>query len=423
MKLIYIIFLYTFLVGNLFAQIITPPNESIITPIELNDWKLGIIPENQSELWFSFVVEESSEYLLMAIPHTESGLEYQIYDPENTLILNAFIIQPNTLKSRKVFESSGRHLLLIRNANPQLSSISFQVRKIEDRTVKVIDSIWFNQTQQALDEYNTLLASNPNDPELNLVSSALEFISIVENPDQQLSNLLRAYNAEIDFFPQSTFEINTATTTEQITAIQQYTRDVLIPTTNRTLSKLGKISFDEPFEFIIPRGIDDQHVNNYQGWFFIDNADVTILSGALHISKSLALLFNVYVLDIDPIEFNETFESFTEPTNLQQFMDTHPTFLSGSNDIQNLIQSALSNWLLGSEKLRDGLDLIAARDTPQSVHLFYLEDHDDFETIKRYSRLFDRMIFGMITATGGDFNGDTRVDRWDLYDLGTIINQ
>lgn len=402
---------------------IVPPDESDITPIEINNWYLGIIPENQSEIWYSFNVDSDFEYLLMATNHAESVFEYNIYNPDNTLFLNAFIFQSTTMQNRKIFESSGRYLLLVRKTSSQLSNMSLQVRKIEDRTVRVIDSIWFNQNQQVLDEYNGLLDSNPNDPELNVISSILEIINIVENPDQRFSDLLKAFNTEIDFFPKSKYQINAATSTVQVSEIQQYIRDILIPVANRTLSKLERVSIEEPFEFIIPKDIDDQHENNYKNWFFIDNADVRILAGGLHISKSLALLFLAFELGIEPIEFNETFNNFREPENLQQFMDTHPDLLTGEFDIQNLIQSALSNWLLGTEKIREGLDLIIERKSPQSVHMFYLEDQDDVENIQRYTKLLDRMVFGLITATGGDFNGDTKIDRWDLYDVGALIHK
>lgn len=391
-------------------------------PIELtlNEWKTSLLQFNDDDL-FSFTAVKGEEYLIMVTSEDLDYLDMNILDTGGDPIFN---LEQNydqaMVRTGFLSEETGVHFIQIETFLSQVV-YSICVKQIGDTASYAMTMMKEDKTRQALMEYKARLDTNPTDPELNFYVAVLNIVDIVETPDHEFSQLLDAFGAQIDFFPASEIVIDASASMEKISRIQEYAVQRLLPRVDETIRYLQTTGSAPDLQMLIPARIVGSAKERIEiVWFSADQADIKIVTGFVSIVKSMIYALSAFDLGIEPKVFNERFEDIMNPIDFDAFLIDYPDLFAGAYDIQSILQASLRHWLMGTKHIREGLEFMANRATPQSAHLFYTEA-ETARTMQRYLTLLDRTFYGLLRATGGDFNGDTRVDYWDLYDLRTLV--
>ena len=82
-------------------------------------------------------------------------------------------------------------------------SYFLSVQTASSRFTHALSLVQNNQSRDALNEMQVLLASGPDDPEINLYTAILRLVDIVETPDNRLQEIYRQFGIDFDFFPAS----------------------------------------------------------------------------------------------------------------------------------------------------------------------------------------------------------------------------
>jgi|GEM_PF-3813670 hypothetical protein len=421
----------TFLIKLFFYGVIllisigNPPSavSGIINPVQIDEWTYGILIENENEDWYSFKASQGSEYIITAVGDSLERYELYLYDTDGILILKVDLDR-NSISKKIGFicEKSDTYYVVVRSYANSIGTYKIAVLKISDRIKRAMELIYNNRTGEALVEYQTLLNANPDDPELNLHIAILRLIDILESPDERFIKLLDAFGAKIDLFPSTVIIMDASSSTENISEIQSYVVDTVLPKVDESLKNLEKIQQQNEIRILLPLSIVPGAQERVEiDWIEVDKADVEMLSGFTLILKSMILAVNAFDVGIEPKVIYDQFEDPAYPTDFDSLLIEYPNLLSGKLDVQKLFQASLSNWLLGTDKMRNGLSKMEMRRSIQEVHLFYTKP-GFAENLARYLVLLDRVFISLLKVTGGDLNGDTSVDYWDLHDLRLLLD-
>lgn len=411
---------------------------AVTYPLEQGKWIAGIFDSSIGEDHFFFEAQKGTEYFIILEEGTEGRFELSLYSEDgNTLLSRIEPFSPSGQSNnviRYTFSSSGIYYITVKPYMGLPGSYFLSVQTASSRFTHALSLVQNNQSRDALNEMQVLLASGPDDPEINLYTAILRLVDIVETPDNRLQEIYRQFGIDFDFFPASSTIKNPTDTMMKLSELQSYAVENVLPCIDQSLRHLEKVIQHPDVQVFIPPIVyekkanpkdfpidPDKHVGKI-GWVQVDNSDVRILAGILLLSKSMILSLNAFDMGMEPKIMAERFyPNLLDPMMLDSLLIEYPNLLSGKADIQAIFRSSLQNWLLGTQKIREGLLSIAKRNTPQDVHMFYLETGQIAESAARYLSLLDRVFTGLLTVTGGDFNGDSVVDYWDLHDLQNTI--
>ena len=409
----------------------------IIYPLQPGTWISGIFESLDNEDHFSFEAQSDSEYIIIASPVSIKRLELILYDEDGTTVIaknNPWDDSSNSIKW--TCSSSGTYILSVKPFQGSTGTYNLSVQIPSARFNRIISLIKDNRCHEAINEQLNFLEAIPDDPEVNLYTAILRIIDILETPDNRLLSIYSQFGIEFDLIPSSVHISNPTDTMLQASEIQSYAVENILPVIDESLQNLNKaINYPELFVFFSPIVIEKEVDPNdpYNGydnteaktdWVQIDNADVHITAGLLLITKSMILTQNAFDMGIEPKVVAERFyPNPTDPILLDSLLIEYPNLLSGKSNIQDIFRSAIRNWLLGTQKIREGLNRIASRKTPQDIHLFFLKNSQNAAATARYLSFLDRVFTGLLIVSGGDFNGDTAVNNWDLHELSSFIKR
>ena len=414
-----------------FAENTTKP-QSVISPLETGVWISGVFESSDESDFFSFEAQGGIEYIIIASPDSLEQFQLGLYDTDGTTVL---ALNDPWDENSKYLEwtclTSGQYLIKIEPYNGSTGRFQISVQSANSRLKYLLQLLKNNRCQEALDDQLQFLEIAPDDPESNLYAAVLRIINLIENPDQQLVSIYNEFQIDFDLFPSGSRIDNPTDTMMKVSEIQLYGVENILPVIDLSLEHLEKVinqsdatAFIPPIQYdkkVYPDEVNEEETDltaARTGWVQIDNGDVKISSGILLLMKSMILALNAFDLGMEPKVAAEKYYPFpTDPIVLDSLLIEYPDLLSGRAEIQQIFRSALKNWLLGTQNIRDGLESVAIRKTPQNVHLFYLNTGQDAQSIARYLSLLDRVFAGLLAVTGGDINGDSVVNYWDLHEL------
>ncbi len=394
-----------------------------INSITIDEWARGVLNENEYEVWYSFDASQGSEYIITAVGDSLERYQLYLYDTDGIQILQMNLNLSSASKNMGfICEKSGTYFAVVRSYANSIGTYKIAVLKIGDRIKRAMELIHDNRTGEALVEYQDLLNAIPDDPELNLHIAIIRLIDILESPDERFLGLLDAFGARVDLFPSTEIVMDASSSTEKISEIQSYVVETILPKVDDSLKNLDKIQQHDEIHILMPSSIvADAQERVEIDWVEVDKADVDMLSGFTLILKSMILAANAFNVGIEPKVIYDRFEDPAYPIDFDSLLIEYPNLLSGNPDVQKIFQASLSNWLLGTEKMRNGLHKMEVRKSIQEAHLFYTKP-DLAENLARYLVLLDRVFISLLKVTGGDLNGDTSVDYWDLHDLRLLLD-
>ncbi|MGC9328203.1 MAG: hypothetical protein ACP5I1_11255 [Candidatus Hinthialibacter sp.] len=407
----------------------------IVYPIPIGAWLSGVFQEYEGEDIFSFEAQKDVEYFIIASPETLDLFEFSLLDQDG-----ASLIEQNDPwdESTQVIQwtcpSAGTYFISVKPFW-SIGAYSISIQTSSARLNRVMSLLKSNQCSAALKEQMDLLTLYPDDPEINLYTAMLRIIDKIETPDNRLLNIYQEFGVDFDLFPASAEITNPTDTMMRLSEIQSYAVENILPSVDEALKNLDKvveqaevsvffppITLEKMLDAEEPPSVEDDMIAAETGWMQIDNADVHVLAGMLLMVKSAILSLNAFDIGVEPKIFVEHFiPNLFDPIMLDSLLIAYPDLLAGKADIQAIFRSALQNWLYGTQHVREGLQRMAVRATPQDVHMFYIGTAGEADVLSRYLSLLDRIFTGLLTVTGGDFNGDSVVNFWDLHELGSVI--
>lgn len=410
----------------------------IIYPIQIDSWLSGVFQDYADVDIFSFEAQKDMEYFIIVSPGTLDLYEFSLLGQDGVSLIDqndpwdesAQVIQWTCPSAGTYFVSVKPFYL-----SWSVGTYSISIQTSSARLNRVVSLLKSNQCSVALKEQIDLLTLFPDDPEINLYTAMLRILDKVETPDSRLLNIYNELGMDFDLFPASAEITNPTDTMMKLSEIQSYAVENFLPAVDEALKNLDKvveqtdvsiffppIAFEKAPDAEEPPSVDDDMIAAETGWVQIDNADAHVLAGLLLMAKSAILSFNAFDMGIEPkILAERFFPNPGDPIVLDSLMIEYPDLLTGKADIQYIFRSSLQNWLYGTQHVREGLQRMAVRTTPQDVHMFYVGTSDAAEILSRYLSLLDRIFAGLLTVTGGDFNGDSAVNFWDLHELGSAI--
>ena len=395
---------------------------AVINPIETDTWIDGIIMNTNTEDLFSFSAEKSVKYNISAIYDEIDSLIISLMDIDgNSILIGNYEYKPSPKNIEWTCEFSGTYYVYVQAYGQSGGIYHISVQSINKGISHALDLLKENRNHEALLEFEQQLDLNPDDPEANLYVSVLRLIDIIETPDNRLFSLFNAFNAKVDLLPSSEIVMDASQSTTKLSEIQSYTTENILPVIDASLSNLEKVTNTNSISVLTPTYLGNKSAIR---WIEIDSADANIIAGGLLITKSMIIALAAFNLEIEPKYLhNHIIQDPLLPESIENLIIDYPNLLTGKENIQSLFQSALRNWLLGSSKFRIGLEKMSQRKSPQETHMFYVDSIDGARSASRYLVLLDRVFTGLLTVTGGDINGDTIVNYWDLHDLKSLFDR
>lgn len=393
------------------------------TSIIKDTWYDGALASPLDSDWFSFSADANKEYMisLEKIKLFEGNLS--VYRSSDLKLISSKMIQSptNPMQMGIRIDQAGKYYISVRSSQNDFSGrYKIGVLTLSDLIKRAVEAMREDQVNQAFKEFDNLVSMFPSDPESNLYMAFLRLFNVVETPDQHLLNLLRNFHVQLDFFPKVNNDFDFNDSEQNMSDIQNYAVNKLLPIIDQSLHNLEVPLSDSEIVVTVPSSLVadvDDLIN--EEWYLIDSADVHIMAGATLIMKSMIYMMVAFNMDVAPKTLDKHFPSLDFPINFEGLLIENPYLLQGQPDIQVIIRSALQNWLLGSEKLRKGILKMKDRQSSQEIHIFYIE-LEEIDQIKNLLNLLDRVFSGLLMVSGGDFDGNTRVDYWDLHALQNI---
>lgn len=403
------------------------------THIDKNVWVPGVLQLEGEEDWFAFGAVAGSEYSIVAtsLGALSSSILF-LYNTDGAAIL----AQSNEWDGTEnrigwTCENSGIYYVVVKSYGGETGTYYLTVQSLSEFVKHAMQLVYNDQTHHALQVFEGFVTTFPDDPEINLYVAFLRLLDVVETPDARLRSLLEAFGTEIDIFPESKpadLITEVSQSTARLSEVKAYTVDVVLPKIDASLHNLEKVFSAEDVHIVVPANVVAATERIETDWVEIDGADAQMLAGGLLITKSMILAISAFDLGVEPKVISNRFPNWETPIDLEELVIQYPDLLTGQPDIQELFRASLQNWLMGTAQLRSGLQAMSARTAPQVGHLFYLPTSPDPEdptlnarNAALYLTLLDRVFMGLLAVTGGDLNGDTRVDNWDLYTLRTLF--
>ena len=435
--------------------------KALIPLIPVNLPVTGFINDAGERDWYAFQAQAGAVYVIRLRFEFPNNSVVELVSSDGSTVLRAHMgvqEEVNMLGWRSQ-EDGTSYATVQADYTSQIISYTIEIREITSEVAEALDLVAAaGQTHQALLRFETLVEMMPDDPEVNLYLAALRLVDIVETRDVRLTQLLNAFGASAVVFPHPTFEhaleLPDATEQQRLGEITDYAVDVLLPAIDASLRNMdtvlqaGDIHLAVSDGFFTPAdagegGTGESDPNSAQREWFegnlfdIDTADIQVLSGGLLMAKAAILALSGFDLGVEAKVLDDamvTVEDLMNPPegdegdaqdlarlqiarlHADNLVNNYPDFLSAKDDVQSRMRAALHNWLAGTGHVRRALEGFTHRMGSQSAHVFYL-DGLEAELGIQYLALLDRVFTGLLMVSGGDVNGDTKVDYWDLHTL------
>jgi hypothetical protein len=404
-------------VNVLLSQEIIFPHD----PLLLNEWSPINVVENRQSKYYSFDIAVEEQFVINLYCDPIQDVQMQLISADGKTILRSsymfYYHESNILELGYNFITPGKYYVSIFNNGYTNAECKVGIFSLSKQLKDILELLNIDKVDTAFDQMSHLLVDFPDDPETNFHMAFLRLLNIIENPDSQLSHLFTLFDVKADIIPESVFEENFSNSQEFLSEIQNYAVSNLLPAIDKSLQNLEKVVVQKDVHIVVPsKLITPASQRIYYTWYEVDSDDVNILAGLLLITKSAILALHAFDLGVEPYVIKERFPSFDAPEDFDGFLIEYPNLLNGKQDIQSIFESSIKNWLLGTQKIRNSIASMKYRETPQETHVFFIKP-DAVDTTVNYLKLMDRVFMGLYAVTGGDVNGDTRVDMLDLYTL------
>jgi hypothetical protein len=409
--------------------IVDPPYN--VSPLVSDEWvNSSVSNQNPTEI-FSVEVMAGAYYVLSifpgveteSVPNCDGRAEVTVLDSEgNILDQESITVAHSTKQLSWEAPATGSNFIRVSlqyftcPSNPSaLPDIQLYLSRVRDDVQGTLELLELGDARQALDQVRSLLIANPNDPELNLEAALLLVLDRLENPDSELVRILNAYQVELDILPDSILTVPTEIPNSalNLSAIQNYAVNEMLPLIDGVLEHLEKVSVDMNRSFQVPGRIG----SDIEKWFRVDIGDLWICKGGLRIAQAGIHLLNAYNLNVNPNLIEDALNTPFQPSDIERELNRHPALGRGKPTMPTSIEQALSHWQDGSGELRKGIRFKIDHLNEQRDNLFILDDPDDGQNALNMLTFVDRVCESLAVVTSGDMNGDGELTAQDLLIL------